>query len=54
MGKVTTLERDPRALEIAREAFAEAGLESSVRVVEGPAFESLADLARDASARNSR
>jgi predicted O-methyltransferase YrrM len=43
-GKLTTIEKDPRHARIAREAFASAGLERRVELVEGSAFDILPTL----------
>jgi predicted O-methyltransferase YrrM len=44
-GHLTTLERDPRHVQVAREHFALAGVADRVEIVEGPAEDSLAALA---------
>jgi caffeoyl-CoA O-methyltransferase len=43
-GRLTTIERDPRHARIARQAFAEAGLEARVRLIEGTALDILPTL----------
>jgi caffeoyl-CoA O-methyltransferase len=43
-GKLTTIEKDPRHARIAREAFAAAGLERRVELIEGSALEILPKL----------
>jgi len=43
-GRLTTIERDPRHAALARRAFAEAGVERRVRVIEGTALEVLPTL----------
>ena len=43
-GCLTTIEKDPRHARIARQAFAEAGLEARVRLIEGAALEILPTL----------
>jgi len=47
-GLLITLERNPKHASLAREAFARAGIADRVRVLEGPAAETLASLALDA------
>ncbi|MGH7568364.1 MAG: O-methyltransferase [Gemmatimonadales bacterium] len=44
IGRLTTIERDPRHAAVARRAFAEAGLERRARVIEGAALEVLPTL----------
>lgn len=46
-GHVTTLELDPRHIEVARKNLSRAGLDSVVEVVPGPALESLARLSAE-------
>jgi caffeoyl-CoA O-methyltransferase len=46
-GKLTTLERDPRHAQIAREHFALAGVADRVEIIEGEALHTLAQLAQD-------
>jgi len=43
-GRLTTIEKDPRHARIARQAFAEAGLEARVRLIEGAALDVLPTL----------
>jgi len=43
-GRLTTIEKDPRHARIARQAFAEAGLDARVRLIEGAALEILPTL----------
>jgi predicted O-methyltransferase YrrM len=43
-GRLTTVERDPRHAALARRAFAEAGLDERVRVIEGAALDVLPTL----------
>lgn len=43
-GRVTTLERDPVAVEVARESWRQAGVSERVELIEGPAVESLEEL----------
>jgi predicted O-methyltransferase YrrM len=43
-GKLTTIEKDPRHATIAREAFASAGLEARVELIEGSALDILPTL----------
>jgi caffeoyl-CoA O-methyltransferase len=43
-GRLTTIEKDPRHARIARQAFAEAGLETRVRLIEGAALDVLPTL----------
>ena len=43
-GCLTTIEKDPRHARIARQAFAEAGLDARVRLIEGAALEILPTL----------
>lgn len=43
-GKAVALDRDPRALEVARKFVEQAGVASKVDIREGPAMESLKDL----------
>lgn len=45
IGRLTTIEKDPRHAALARQAFAEAGVASRVRVIEGTALEVLPTLA---------
>lgn len=47
-GKLTTLERDPKHAQVAREHFALAGVADRVEVVEGEALRTLARLAQNA------
>jgi predicted O-methyltransferase YrrM len=44
-GTLTTIEKDPRHAELARRAYAEAGLAGRVRLIEGPALDVLPTLA---------
>jgi caffeoyl-CoA O-methyltransferase len=44
-GRLTTIEKDPRHAALARQAFAEAGLASRVRVLDGAALDVLPTLA---------
>jgi predicted O-methyltransferase YrrM len=44
-GRLTTVERDPRHAELARRAYAEAGLADRVRLIEGVALDVLPSLA---------
>jgi predicted O-methyltransferase YrrM len=43
-GRLTTVERDPRHAALARQAFAEAGLDARVRLIEGAALDVLPTL----------
>ncbi len=43
-GRLTTIEKDPRHARIARQAFAEAGLDARVRLIEGAALDVLPTL----------
>jgi O-methyltransferase len=43
-GKAVALDRDPRALEVARQFVEKAGVSSKVDIREGPAMESLQDV----------
>ena len=43
-GRLTTIEKDPRHARIAHQAFAEAGLDARVRLIEGAALEILPTL----------
>ena len=44
-GRLTTIEKDPRHARLARQAFAEAGLQDRVRLIEGAALDVLPTLA---------
>jgi predicted O-methyltransferase YrrM len=43
-GRLTTIEKDPRHARVARQAFAEAGLEARVQLIEGAALDVLPTL----------
>jgi predicted O-methyltransferase YrrM len=43
-GRLTTIEKDPRHAAIARQAFAQAGLDARVRLIEGEALQVLPTL----------
>lgn len=46
-GKAVALDRDPRALEVARRFVEQAGVSSKIDIREGPAMESLEDVHKD-------